>query len=1616
MRVAACSLSPISPRSIFFAVAITTVLLLGGPQAAMADGCSTLATTLPGSNAPFTNVPVSLTAGDVITTTLTSNADFFIENPSTNGDFAIYFTAGTYSFTVPTTQQIQFQFRANNFTISCAPPPPIHDFGTVNLGSSSNASVTISFTAPTTVASVSVVTQGATGKDFQATTPDASSGLCTATTYTSGQSCTVDVTFAPLAPGERLGAAVLRDSSNRIVASGYVRGTGAGAQLGFTAPTVSTFVGTGTYSATNPSGSSGTSAGFIHPKQIAFDGSGNMYLADSLASMIYKITPVGLVSTVLGTYRTSCGTTTCGYPTSNSTTLASTSSVDLPASIVVDGAGLLWFIDNSIGGVATVDLTSGYVTAQVPGTTGAMGAPATSGNIHTLGAASLGTLISLGTDGLGNIYVGTYYDSSTSPYGMIIKLDFAGNVSVFAGSTSTSSGASAPADGTLATSAIVGDPGGIGFDASGNCYYFDSAFNQIFTIDTAGKVHPFAGSGSVASDNTSSLPYWQSGTASTTSSLSVNLATNVGMLAVDPSGNVFLPSAPSSYSDSNSSSRVFVFTPSGSAYVLAGTGAIGETNGPASSSELAQPTSIALNGTGDIYISESYLRQSSATPAVYVGSSVRKWSMAASTLSFASQAMGSTSAGQTVTATNLGNAALELTSPSSGTNPNPGSSFSLLNNTASNTCGTGTSGAVAAGSNCSVIAAFSPNQPSGSISGNLVYTGNLPGGMTSVPMTGIAAPGVASLKLTGLPTLSTSATPNTVTVSAYNASNSIFSSYTGTVHFSLSPVDVSAALPSDYAFTASDSGSKTFSVALSAPGAHTLTVTDALDNLTASQGTTVAAAVNHFGFTGVPSNATAGAGFTGTVTAYSSSDNSTVATGYSGPVKFTSTDGSAVLPGSTTLTAGVSSALTFTLKTAGSQTITVADSSGSPSTSSGSIVVSATTAASISATQGASQNAIIGASFPTALQVQVTDAYSNPVGGVVVTFTPPATGPSAVLSASTCTTSTTATIGSCSVTATANGTASTAAYTVIAKPAGVTTGASFSLNNLKYTPTVSLAEQSSALVYGQAESVTATFAPASVAGTAPSTGITFYDNGTLLSAAPVSSGSATLSNLRPTVGTHTYTASYAGDSNFNASSVATATPNVVVNKASATVTAQTQSLSLNDGQSGVIPVVVTGQYSGAGIAVPSATVSYTILNSASASVATGSVTLASGAASVPITSTLAPGPYTVNMTYGGDGNYAAATSPAVVNLVVSQIQTTINWAQPAAIPYGATLAGALNATAMNGTTVVPGTMTYTATATVGGASPVTGGIILPAGAYTLAATFTPTDTSMYKSATATVPLVVNKATAGISLTTSANTVLVQNPVTFTATVSSVVSPPTGTVTFFDGTSTTTPIGTATLTGSVATLTTSSLAIGTHTITAVYSGDTNFVTASSPALLQTVQDFNLSISTSSGSSTTATVVPGGTANYTLIISPTGSATFPAKVALTVSGLPAGATYTLTPSSIAAGSGTTNVILAIQVPATTAMLHMSQPFGKTVLPIALGLLLLPFSRRMRKSAKRLGRTTSFLLLLLAGTGAVAGLTGCGVNTGYFGQLQHSYSVSVTGTSGALVHSTTVTLNVQ
>ena len=281
-------------------------------------------------------------------------------------------------------------------------------------------------------------------------------------------------------------------------------------------------------------------------------------------------------------------------------------------------------------------------------------------------------------------------------------------------------------------------------------------------------------------------------------------------------------------------------------------------------------------------------------------------------------------------------------------------------------------------------------------------------------------------------------------------------------------------------------------------------------------------------------------------------------------------------------------------------------------------------------------------------------------------------------------------------------------------------------------------------------------------------------------------------------------------------------------------------------------------------------------------------------------------------------------------------------------------------------------------------------------------------------------ITVNKAPTVAAIATSVNPILVQNAITLTATSTSGAGTPTGTVTFMDGT---TALGTSILSSGVATFTTSSLAVGAHTITASYGGDPNFLPSSSSPLSQLVQDFSFTISAPS-----VTVEPGGSAVFTFTAGPMNGTTFPS-----------GATYSFSPAAIAAGAGSTTVTLTVDIPQTQASAqrltrrqggqlavnhsgltgtgHASGLAGKLA-PLSLALVLLPFAGRLRRSGKRLSRTLCVLLLLTAGLTAAVGISACGGSSasGFFAQPQQSYTVTVTGTSGALSHSTTVTLTVE
>jgi hypothetical protein len=207
---------------------------------------------------------------------------------------------------------------------------------------------------------------------------------------------------------------------------------------------------------------------------------------------------------------------------------------------------------------------------------------------------------------------------------------------------------------------------------------------------------------------------------------------------------------------------------------------------------------------------------------------------------------------------------------------------------------------------------------------------------------------------------------------------------------------------------------------------------------------------------------------------------------------------------------------------------------------------------------------------------------------------------------------------------------------------------------------------------------------------------------------------------------------------------------------------------------------------------------------------------------------------------------------------------------------------------------------------------------LAAGTHTITAVYGG-GTNLSGSTSAALTQTVNPASTATTVASSANPSVYGQVVTFTATLAAVgpgAGTPTGTVTFVEGT---TILGTKTLDASGrATFTTSSLRVGSHAITAVYNGDTNFSVSTATTPTQTVNPASTATSLTSSANpavyrkavtftaTVAAVSPGaGT--------PTGKVTF--KYGATILGtrkLNASGRATFTTSSLRVGSRSITVV--------------------------------------------------------------------------------------------------------
>ena len=550
---------------------------------------------------------------------------------------------------------------------------------------------------------------------------------------------------------------------------------------------------------------------------------------------------------------------------------------------------------------------------------------------------------------------------------------------------------------------------------------------------------------------------------------------------------------------------------------------------------------------------------------------------------------------------------------------------------------------------------------------------------------------------------------------------------------------------------------------------------------------------------------------------------------------------------------------------------------------------------------------------------------------------------------------------------------------------------------------VSLISSLSPSALGQAVTFTATVKPASGSGI-PAGTVTFNDGATALGTGTLNGGTATFVTSGLGAGVHSITAVYGGDANFGGGT----SPVLMqtVNKAASSTSVTSSNNSSNRGAAVTFTATVTSSATG----TPTGTVTF---QDGASTLGTGTL---SGRRATFTTSGLGTGAHSITAIYSGDANFTGSTSPILTQTIGKAASSTSVFSSnnPSIIGTAVTLTASV-------TSPVTGTLTGTVTFQDGtsalGTGTLSGGAAtftisgLTGGTHSITAVYSG-DASFAGGTSPALMQTVNKVGDSTSVASSNNPSIFGSAVTFTATVtSSATSIPTGTVTFQDGAAT---LGTGMLSGGNATLATSALVGGVHSITAIYGGDANFANSTSPGLTQTVADFSLS-----ASPTAAAATAGSTSTYAITITPQGG--FSQTISFQCSGAPMLAVCTA-PGSV---SPTGSSYAPFNITVTTTAQSLVPP--GTIVPwpwagLRIGLTWLLalvacaiLSRVATPRRRYVWQVSSVAIFVLLLCGGCTGVAGSG-STPKAGTAPGTYTLTLTGTSGSLSHSTMLTLTVK
>lgn len=414
-------------------------------------------------------------------------------------------------------------------------------------------------------------------------------------------------------------------------------------------------------------------------------------------------------------------------------------------------------------------------------------------------------------------------------------------------------------------------------------------------------------------------------------------------------------------------------------------------------------------------------------------------------------------------------------------------------------------------------------------------------------------------------------------------------------------------------------------------------------------------------------------------------------------------------------------------------------------------------------------------------------------------------------------------------------------------------------------------------------------------------------------------------------------------------------------------------------------------------------------SSGAAPVTLGSVALASGTASLALSS-LAAGTHAIFVTYAGDALHGTSQS-STLSVTITPLAVTAT-AASASMLYGQAVPA------------LSGTLTGLLVQDAGKISSLfstSAGPLSAVGTYPITATLSGIAAANYSVTNVPANLTIAEAPTTTSLSPNSSSAGLGVPITLNVQTASTTSGfPTGNIAILDGGN---PLGAAQISaGGVASLTVSTLAQGTHSVTAVYLGDSNFLASTSAAstlVVGTASDFSL---TPTGA-TSQSVAAGSAATFSFAVGMQGAA-MASPIVLAVQGMPVGSTVSLNPAYIPPGGGVTSFIVIIQTP-LAEMRAKPRLGGRSAAPIApvLAVLLLPglgFATKLRHMKRKL-----LLTIFAAGVSCIVMLTlltGCGdrINAAADSVNAASYTVTVIGTatstSGtALQHAANVTLKV-